>query len=108
MDATFTAVSQLWEHDSSKKEIARKLNISHGKVTKILVTLGYIETKEAKMLASGMTVNEIADKLGKTDHAVFCRVPYSKGIYMAESPSPNAMRIRKCRARKEESDVTPE
>lgn len=101
-DSTFSTVSQLWEHDFSKKEIARKLNLSHGKVTKILVTIGAIETEEAQMLASGMTVKEIAAKLDKTEHAVFCRVPYSKGVYDSDNPTPNAIRIRECRARKQE------
>lgn len=100
-DTTFSAVFNLWEHDFSKKEIARKLNLSHGKVTKILVTIGAIETEEAQMLASGMTVKEIAAKLDKTEHAVFCRVPYSKGVYDSDNPSPNAIRIRECRARKQ-------
>ena len=101
MDPTFSAVSQLWEHDFSKKEISRKLNLSHGKITKILVTIGAIETEEARMLASGMTVPEIAAKLSKTEHAVFCRVPYSKGVYDSDNPSPNAIRIREYRARKQ-------
>lgn len=37
MDATYTAVLRLWEQNPSMRDIARRLNISHGKVQKILV-----------------------------------------------------------------------
>lgn len=79
------------------KDIARRLNISHGKVLKILVTAGALETEESKLYIQGKTVPEIAQILGKTENAVFCRVPYEKGMYGSEHPTINALRIRKCR-----------
>lgn len=101
MDALYTAVIRLHEQGSSKKEISRRLNISHGKVTKILVTAGLIETEESRLYQSGMTVAQIADKLEKNENAVLCRIPYEKGMYNAEYPSINAMRIRKSRQGKQ-------
>lgn len=97
MDATFTAVSRLWEQELSQKEIARRLNISESKVRKILITIGAIETDISRMYASGMTVDEIAEKIEVSVKAVNNHIPYQKGIYNAEYPSKNALKIRKCR-----------
>ena len=97
MDVTFTAVSRLWEQGASQKEISRRLNISEAKVRKILITTGAIETDESKLLAAGKTVEQIATITEKSVKAVLGRIPYSKGIYNAEYPSINAIRIRKCR-----------
>lgn len=97
MDATFTAVSRLWEQGCSQKEICRRLNLSNCKVRKILVTIGAIETDESKLYAAGKTVEQIAEITGKSKNAVFGRIPYTKGIYNAEYPTINAMRIRKSR-----------
>lgn len=55
MDATFLAVSRLWEHGESQQAIARRLNLSAGKVRKILVTLGAYETDITRLYRSGMT-----------------------------------------------------
>lgn len=97
MDVTVTAVSRLWEQGSSQKEISRRLNISEAKVRKILITTGAIETEESKMFAAGKTVEQIAAITKKSVNAVLGRIPYSKGIYNAEYPTINAMRIRKSR-----------
>ena len=97
MDATIQSVIRLWEQELSQKEISRRLGISEQKVCKILVTVGAIETVESRMIKSGLTVSEIAEKLGKSEKSVICRIPYEKGIYNAEYPTINAIRIRKCR-----------
>ena len=103
IDATFQSVLRLWEQDTSQKEIARRLRISEQKVCKILVTAGAIETEESKLLKAGLAVKQIAEKLEKTEKAVVCRLPYEKGIYNAEYPTRNALKIRKCRVKK--SDI---
>lgn len=97
MDATFTAVARLWEQKCSQREIANRLNISEPKVRKILITIGAIETDESQLFATGLSIEEIADKLGKSPKAVLGRLPYTKGQYGAEYPSINALRIRKSR-----------
>ena len=101
MDATVQSVLRLWEQDISQKEIARRINISEQKVCKILVTTGAIETEESKLLKAGLAVKQIAEKLEKSEKAVIARIPYDNGIYNAEFPSINALRIRKCRAQKD-------
>ena len=65
------------------------------------MTVGLIETEESKFLKQGLTVEEIAKKLGKTVKAVSGRIPYEKGMYNAEYPSENALQIRKTREKKE-------
>lgn len=97
MDSTVTAVLRLWEHELSRKEIARRLNISFQKVTKILVTAGALETPESKLYTQGYSLAQIAAALDETERAAFPRIPYAKGMYGAEYPTTNALRIRKCR-----------
>lgn len=104
MDATVQSVLRLWSQGTSQKEIARRLRISDQKVCKILVTTGEIETDESKLLMSGLSVNQIAEKLNKSVKSVIARIPYKKGVYNAEYPTINAIRIRKTRQRKEKSD----
>lgn len=100
MDATIQSVLRLWEQEISQKEISRRLKISEQKVCKILVTVGAIETEEARLLRTGLTVRQIAERLEKSEKAVIARIPYEKGIYKAEYPTINAMRIRKTREKK--------
>ena len=104
MDATVTAVIRLREQGCSIAEIARRVNVAHTKVTQILVTAGLYETEEARLYAQGLSVPEIAEKLGKSEKAVFPRVPYSKGMYNAEYPSTNALKIRTSRRKEKEND----
>jgi len=102
MDATITAVIRLREQGCSLAEISRRLKISHNKVTQILVTAGLYNTEEARLYAQGLTVPEIAARLDKSEKSVRQRVPYSKGMYNAEYPTTNALKIRALR-RKEKS-----
>lgn len=104
MDATFTSVIRLWEQQCSLNEISNRLKVSHGKVRKILITAGYYKTPESILYAEGMPVDAIAAKLGKSIAAVNSNVPYSKGLYDAEYPTINALRIRRCRDNKHEAD----
>ena len=104
MDATFTSVIRLWEQGFCQVEICRRLNISESKVRKILLTAGLISTEESRLRAQGLSVVAIAEKLGKTRNAVLCRLPYEKGMYGAEFPTTNALKIKKCRAAKKKEE----
>lgn len=97
MDATFLAVSRLWEHGESQQTIARRLNLSAGKVRKILVTIGAYETDITRLYRSGMTPEAISQKTGKSLQAVNTHIPYDKGMYGAEYPTKNALKVRKTR-----------
>lgn len=100
MDATFLAVSRLWEQGESQKAIARRLKISECKVRKILITIGAYETDITRLYRSGMTPEAIAKHTGKSLHTISTHIPYSKGMYMAQYPTKNALRIRKTRSKK--------
>lgn len=93
------AVSKLWRQGYSLNEISRKMQINLQKTRKILITLGEIDTEEAVLFRQGLTQKEIAEKLQKTESAVNARLPYGKGMYNAEYPSRNALKIRKSRER---------
>lgn len=105
MDATETAVIRLHEQGLSDNKIAQRLGIGYQKVTQILINAGLKETDESKMFADGKTVSEIAAALGKSEKAVLARIPYTKGMYGAEYPTVNAIRIRKSRERKENERI---
>ena len=47
----------------------------------------------------GFSIEDIADKLGVSKSTVSGYLPYSKGVYLGENPSSNALRVRKCRAK---------
>lgn len=95
-----------YEDGYSLSDIALKYDISLQKVRKILITCGKIVTPLSKqiqeMYQSGQTIQEIADKLEMTTNAVNSYLPYRKAIYNSDSPSDNAMRIRKSRGQLDE------
>lgn len=94
-----TEVSRLYREGYSQRGIAAKLNICHKKVLQLLVTAGEVETDESRMYAQGMTVEQIATALGKQVKSVQGRIPYQKGMYNSETPTENALRIRKSRSK---------
>ena len=99
MDATITSVVRLWEQQCSQREISRRLGISEQKVKKVLITAGCLKTRESILAQQGKTVAEIMEITGKGYTAVVSNLPYVKGIYNAEYPTINAIRIKKCRER---------
>lgn len=104
MDITFRSVARLYEQGYSQKHISRQLNLSEQKVKKILITLGLKETPEAKMFASGMTVDEICEATGKSRINVYCVIPYTKWMYFAEYPSRNTLNLRRWKEKKRQEE----
>lgn len=45
------------------------------------------------------SVENIAEKLRVSKSTVSAYLPYTKGVYLGENPSSNALKIRKCRAK---------
>lgn len=95
-------VVQAYNTEGSIKKVAALFRISEQKVRKILIDAGEYESDRAgevkDLYEQGFSVEDIADKLGKS--AVSGYLPYSKGLYLSETPSSNAIKIRKCRANK--------
>ena len=77
--------------------ITTKTGVNYQRVTRILVSASLLDTQEAALYRSGKSVAEIAQELGENESYVMYRVPYSKGMYMRDHPSDNALRIRKSR-----------
>lgn len=97
-------ILKTYQSEGSLRETARKLNISACKVKKALITLGEYETMRTKEIAKlrqqGMSYEEIAETLNITKSCVFANTPYEKGMYNSDTPTANAMRIRKCKEKK--------
>ena len=87
----------------SLKAVASTLNISEGKVRKILITekaVEYERTQQAMtLLKYGKTLSEVAYSLGISEKVLNNYLPYTKGEYRGDNPSANALRIRASRQR---------
>jgi DNA-binding NarL/FixJ family response regulator len=101
MDATIETVVRLYEQGLSLNQIEARHVCSKQKARKILITAGLYTTplikQIQKLYAEGKSIQEIAIELNLSGNAVSSMLPYSKGIYNAEYPSINAMKIRKSR-----------
>lgn len=104
MDILVASVIKLHEQGYAIAQIAHRLKVSDQKVLRILVTYGFEETDESKLFNQGYTVQEIAILLGKEVKSVSQRLPYTKGMYMADYPSVNALRVRATRKKKDGKD----
>lgn len=80
---------------------AKICNTNWQKVRKILITLGEYSNKQSELIGKlydeGKSEDEIAEHLNISPSTVNSYLPYSKGEYLAENPTPNAQRIRKYR-----------
>lgn len=96
-------VLKVYAATKSIKATAREVGLSEVKTRKILITHDKLDgcemaDKVKVLLADGLTVKEIADKLKVSQKLVSNYTPYMKTIY-GEEPSPNALRIRKHRSK---------
>jgi len=90
----------------------KKTAIIHGinaqKVRKILITLNAFESDQRRVIKKladeGKSDQCIADILSVSVNYVNSYLPYKKGVYNDKNPTINALRIRKSRESKENSD----
>ena len=82
--------------EGSIKKVAALFRISEQKVRKVLIDAG---AYESDMYEQGYSVENIAEKLRVSKSTVSAYLPYTKGVYLDENPSSNALKIRKCRAK---------
>ena len=105
-DSITQAVIRLYDVEGCAiKAISKRLQISHSLVTKILVTAGSLETEESRLFDLGYSKEEIMRKLNKSSSAVCCRIPYTKGRYMSDDPSENALNIRRSREKRQKKSA---
>lgn len=104
MDTLVTSAVELCKKGLSLKQIGRELNISEQKVRKILITAGLWSSETCEKVAAlekkGCSIDQIASEVHLTRNAVLSYMPYDRGMQNAETPTANALRIRKCRERK--------
>lgn len=90
----------------SIKATARKFNLSDQKVRKILITNGLYTSPQISVAQSlynlGLSYDEIAERMNVTKHCVIAYLPYVKCVYNDDHPTPNALRVRKCKAKNRE------
>jgi len=103
LDETVRRVVELYKNHVTVKEICKLGICSEAKARKILVSEGLYKSPRAdeikKMIEGGFDVPQIAKKLGVTEKAVNAFLPYTKGMYMRDNPTRNALVIRELRAK---------
>lgn len=109
MDALQQTIVRLSEQGVPVKQIARRTGTSEQKVRRVLITMGMwsspLSEQIRRMFDSGKTLDEIAAALGRTRNNIASYLPYTKGMYNAEYPTVNALRIRACKQRKKERNM---
>lgn len=93
----------------SIRETSRYFNLSTQKIRRILICCGIYRTelsdKVVALFEAGMDYNEIAKLLHVSKSTVYAYVPYTKGRYYTDNPTENAIRIRKCKAKKKKKEA---
>lgn len=85
--------------EGSIKKVAALFRVSEQKVRKVLIDAGAYERQVNDLYEQGYSVENIAEKLRVSKSTVSAYLPYTKGVYLGENPSSNALKIRKCRAK---------
>lgn len=84
--------------------VAKKCNCSRDVARRVLLSAGLISSKRAEevhtLLSAGLSIGQIAERLDCTVETVYHHIPYRRGVHADYTPTPNALRIQKCRARK--------
>ena len=90
-----------YKQGHSIRQIAIDAELSYQKCRKILISAGVYSSPTADRIrdlaAAGLTKEQIAERLKVQPKTVECYLSYTKGIYNSETPSANALRIRRHR-----------
>lgn len=91
-------------------ETANRLGVSSGKVRKMLITLGvwsnFRSEEINKLRSEGLSPEEISMKLRISLKTVNSYLPYSKGDYLGDDRSDNALRIEKMRENRKAASIS--
>lgn len=102
-------VDKYHEEEKSLQRTATSMGLSVSATRKILVTAREYDSprkREIDLLRKqGLSVQQIAERLGVSVSAVNSFIPYARGTYLIPSNTVNAQRVRECRARKEAVDA---
>jgi len=97
-------VVNYYKRVGSMKRTGEEFGISESKCKKILIDAGaytsprYLQISE--LIDKGLSKEQICEALRITEHTYNNYVPYSKGVYLSDAPTKNAIRIRRFREKK--------
>ena len=101
---TADEIVSFYNQCQSIAETGRHFGVSDHKIRRVLISAGVYMTAQSKEILKlynqGFTPEEIGERLKLSRSAVFSNLPYSKGQYNSDTPTENAIRIRKCRGDK--------
>ena len=106
---TRSVVDKYREEEKSLHRTATAMGLSVSTTRKMLVTAREYDSprkREIDLLRKqGLSVQQIAERLGVGISAINSFIPYARGTYLIPSNTVNAQRVRECRARKEAADA---
>lgn len=89
----------------SIRQTASHFEISPQKCRRLLISSGDWQSPAASRILDlwdqGLSAADIASLLGMRLKTVQAYIPYTKGAYLSDSPTRNALAIRRCRANKQ-------
>lgn len=101
-------IIQSYNIEGSIKKVAALFRISEQKVRKILIDADLYESDMSvqvkDLYEQGFSVEDIADRLKVSKSTVSGYLPYTKGGYLSDAPSKNALRIRRCRSKENKEE----
>ena len=92
-----------WEDTHSIRKCALAANVAVKTALKVLVSNGILPTRrseEIAHMAQTMTVEQIAKALKTTPKNVANYLPYTRGTYLTDHKTENALRIAESRKKK--------
>ena len=102
VDELNRAIIEEYETTRSIAQIAKKLHTNQVRVQRVLITEGLWTSKRTEQIAElrsqGLTIEQIAEKLGKDAKTIQTFLPYSRGQY-GRSESYDAVRSKDYRVR---------
>lgn len=108
MDDFFKQVRLAYKSTGSMQRTAQMLGVTHPAVRKALITMGLYANdtsrKIAALLSDGKSKKEIMDALGISEAQYWNNSPHSKGTYLDDIKTENALKIAKSRAKDDAPD----
>lgn len=104
MEKLFDDVVRVYSEAKSIRKCAYECGISDAKVKKILITLGLyknsVSVRIARLVALGYDARAIVEQTGLSSKVVNANMPYTKGVYNGDTPTKNALAIRRHKLQK--------
>ena len=92
------------------KDVRRETGLHIETIRRILIDAGIAPSKRVgeamRMYENGMTVQQVAKELGISEKKAATLKPYTRGSYSIGEKSVNALRIRKCREKRQNISIS--